>query len=109
MISQRELERQISEYEDGTLTRNAARDLAALYIIRDYLFPDENPERAALPPLASFAGADAVPEYGETEFYRTIAGKNPEKAWAVVAELMDTLSAVHTRLYQQVLRQLRDT
>ena len=67
-MTKREIERQISEYEDGGLTRTNARDLSALYIIRDNLFPDApaTPERAALPLSASFAGApDVVPEYGD--------------------------------------------
>lgn len=109
MITKREIERQISEYEDGGLTRTNARDLSALYVIRENLFPDApaTPERAVLPLSASFAGApDVVPEYGDSDFYRAIAGKDPARAWAVIAELMDTLSAVHARLYGRVLTEL---
>lgn len=110
-MTKREIDRQISEYEDGGLTRTNARDLSALYIIRDNLFPDApataTPDRAALPLSASFAGApDVVPEYGDTDFYRAIAGKDPARAWGVMAELMDTLSAVHARLYGRVLTEL---
>lgn len=108
-MTKRELDREISEYEDGKLSRTNARDLASLYIVRDYLYPDASatPERAALPALASFAGApDVVPEYGDSDFYRAIAGKDPARAWGVMAELMDTLSAVHARLYGRVLAEL---
>lgn len=107
-MTKREIERQISEYEDGGLTRTNARDLSALYIIRDNLFPDAPaPERAALAPLASFAGApDAVPAYGDSEFFRAVAGKDPARAWGVMDELMSTLSAVHARLYGRVLAEL---
>lgn len=108
MITKRELEREISEYEDGKLNRTNARDLAALYVVRENLFPDASAvaERAALPALASFAGPDVMPEYGDTDFYRAIAGKDPARAWGVIAELMDTLSAVHARLYGRVLTEL---
>lgn len=108
-MTKREIERQISEYEDGGLTRTNARDLSALYIIRENLFPDApaTPERAALQTLASFAGApDAVPAYGDSEFFRTIAGKDPARAWGVMDELMSTLGAVYERLYRKVLTEL---
>lgn len=109
-MTKRELDREISEYEDGKLNRTNARDLASLYIVRENLFPDAPAatERAALPALASFAGPEVVPEYGDTEFYQAVAGKDPARAWAVMAELMDTLSAVHARLYSRVLAELRD-
>lgn len=108
-MTKRELDREISEYEDGKLNRTNARDLAALYVVRENLFPDAPAvaERSALPTLASFAGAsEAVPEYGDSDFYRAIAGKDPARAWGVIAELMDTLSAVHARLYNRVLTEL---
>lgn len=107
-MTKRELDREISEYEDGKLNRTNARDLASLYIVRDYLYQDAPAasERAALPALASFAGPDVVPEYGDSDFYRAIAGKDPARAWGVMAELMDTLSAVHARLYGRVLTEL---
>lgn len=108
-MTKRELDREISEYEDGKLNRTNARDLAALYVVRENLFPDAPAvaERAALPTLASFAGApEAVPEYGDTDFYRAIAGKDPARAWGVMDELMSTLGAVYERLYRKVLAEL---
>ena len=107
-MTKRELDREISEYEDGGLTRTNARDLAALYVVRENLFPDAPaPERSALAPLASFAGApDAVPAYGDSEFFRAIAGKDPARAWGVMDELMSTLGAVYERLYRKVLTEL---
>lgn len=105
-MDKRELDRQISEYEDGKLTRTNARDLAALYIIRDYLYPENTPERTVYAPMTSYAGPDTIPEYGDTPFYRAIAGKDPEAAWRVMAQLVETLSAVSGPLYRQVMQQL---
>ena len=105
MITKRELDREISEYEDGKLTRTAARDLAALYIVRDYLYPEES----AAPLLTrSFVGADAVPDYGDTPLYQVIAGKDAASAWRIMNQLLETLAAVYQPLYRQVLRQLDD-
>lgn len=108
-LDKRELDRQISEYEDGKLTRTNARDLAALYIIRDYLYPD--PEQPFSGPPAkgiSGAGPDAagIPLYGDTPFFRAIAGKPPESAWRVVSQLADTLAAVSPPLYKVLIEQI---
>lgn len=111
-ISKRELDRQISEYEDGGLTRTSARDLASLYIVRDYLYPSASEESAAptAPPMLarSYAGPDAVPDLGDSDFYRAIAGKDSASAWRVMADLMDTLSAVYAPLYNRALTDLRN-
>ena len=110
-ITRRELDRQISEYEDGELNRSNVRDLAALYIIRDYLYP----ETAAFATGAggtggaagcSFSGPETVPEYGNTDFFRAIAGKDAESVWQVMEQLMETLSVLSEPLYKRVLRQL---
>lgn len=107
-MTKRELDRQISEYEDGGLTRTTARDLASLYIVRDYLYP--SPEETAAPLIAprSFAGPDAAPDFGDSDFYRAIAGKDSASAWRVMSDLMDTLSAVHPPLYRRVLAELEN-
>lgn len=107
VIDKRTLDREISEYEDGKLNRTNARDLAALYIIRDYLYPD--PLNMGIPITGrSYAGPDTVPEYGDTAFFRAIAGKDVAGAWKVMGQLMDTLAAVHKPLYESVLRQLNE-
>lgn len=48
-----------------------------------------------------------VGEYGDSEFLLAVAGKNPAKAWAVVDELMDTLSLVNRKVYDSVLRKIK--
>lgn len=106
VMDKRTLDREISEYEDGKLNRTNARDLAALYIIRDYLYP-ETPEIGIPIPARSYTGPDTVPEYGDTAFFRAIAGKDAAGAWKVMGQLMDTLAAVYKPLYESVLRQLR--
>ncbi len=109
MISKRALDREISEYEDGKLDRTNARDLAALYTIRSNLYPQILP---AVPDTRSVSGAgyvpDGIPDYGESPFFSAIAGKDPEKAWKVMEQLMDTLAAVYEPLYRQVIRQLNE-
>lgn len=109
-ITRRELDRQISEYEDGKLNRSNVRDLAALYIIRDYLYPETVSIAAGAGGTAgcSFSGLETVPEYGNTDFFRTIAGKDAESVWQVMEQLMETLSVLSEPLYKRVLRQINE-
>ena len=107
-MTKRELDREISEYEDGKLNRTNARDLAALYIVRDYLFPEDSPNPAAPILTRSFAGLDTVPDYGDSEFYHAIAGKDSASCWHIMNQLLQVLAAVYEPLYRQVMKQLND-
>lgn len=108
-MTKRELDREISEYEDGKLNRTNARDLASLYIIRDYLYPDTISAALNAPVGVSRDGAateERIGEYGETDFFRAIAGKPAPEVWSVIGELMDTLQMVNPRAYNGVMRKL---
>lgn len=67
---------------------------------RDVGYYSGAPATAAVEPAT-------VGEYGDSEFLLAAAGKAPEKAWAVVDELMDTLSLVNRRVYDSVLRKIK--
>lgn len=111
-MTKREIDREISEYEDGKLNRTNARDLASLYIVRDYLYPDSISAAFGVPPAGisrdGAATEERVGEYGETEFFRSIAGKPAPEAWRVVGELMDVLQMVNPRAYNGVMRKLSE-
>lgn len=111
-MTKRELDREISEYEDGELTRTNARDLASLYIVRKHLYPDTLSEAFGVPESGiSRDGAtleERVGEYGETAFFKTIAGKPAPEAWRIVGELMDVLQMVNIRAYNGVMRKLSE-
>lgn len=82
--------------------------LASLYTIRDHL--DENAPR-----MVSYSLSPALdkPEelgtYGDSDFLRSIAGKDPSSVWLVMDELMDTLKALNPRVYESVLRKVRQS
>lgn len=110
-MTKRELDREISEYEDGKLNRTNARDLASLYIVRDYLFPDTISAAFTAPVGVSRDGAateERVGEYGETDFFRAVAGKPAPEAWRVMGELIDALQMVNPRAYNGVMRKLSE-
>lgn len=112
MLDEAEIRKEIArlEYEESSYPNYAK--LANLYVIRDKMQRAENARDKF---VGYYSGATAhvtaepatVGEYGDSEFLLAVAGKSPEKAWAVVDELMDTLSLVNRKVYDSVLRKIK--
>lgn len=112
MLDEAEIRKEIArlEYEESSYPNYAK--LANLYVIRDKMQGTENARDKF---VGYYSGAPApvttepatVGEYGDSEFLLAVAGKDPEKAWAVVDELMDTLSLVNRKVYDSVLRKIK--
>ena len=47
-----------------------------------------------------------VGDYGDSDFLRAIVGRDPERAWSVMDELMDSLKIVNERVYNSVMRKI---
>ncbi len=108
-MTKREIDREISEYEEGKLNRTNARDLASLYIVRNNLYPDTISFSA--PVGVSRDGAateERVGDYGESDFFRAIAGKPAPEAWKIIGELIDVLQMLNPRAYNGVMRKLTE-
>lgn len=106
-LTEKEVNAEIAIREANALNRASLNDLAALYIVRDHMDGiqpryDAGYSRAAepLPP------PDTAGEYGRSDFLRAIAGKDLERLWLIVDELMDTLQAVNTKVYNGVMRKI---
>lgn len=84
------------------------RDLASLYVVRDHLAACGGFEKAETPSAYSTGYAPVLGRYGDTDFLRICAGKNPERVMKVVDELMGTLAVVNERAYSRVMRTLED-
>jgi len=80
--------------------------LAAFYTIRREMFGEE--KEAEQPPSYSFAPAPvAVIETDrDSEFARTVDGKEQERVIPVLDELMQTLSVIQPKLYDAVMAKL---
>ena len=52
------------------------------------------------------SGQEALGQYGDSEFLRAVSGKDPEKVWAIMDDLMDALQVVNRRAYTNVIRKL---
>lgn len=112
MLDEAEIRKEIArlEYEESSYPNYAK--LADLYVIRDKMQGAENDDSRY---VGSYSGSPApasvepatVGEYGDSEFLLAVAGKSPEKAWAVVDELMDTLAMVNNKVYNSVMQKIK--
>ena len=119
MIDEKQIQEAIAYYS-GKLdpNRSDAVALAACYVLQDHL-ADGNKMvtgySTAPPPAVERAenyaddlsGDSAVGDYGGSDFLQAIHGKRPVDVWAVMDELMETLAAVNPRVYDGVMRQIR--
>ena len=115
MLDKAEIRKEIArlEYEESSYPNYAK--LANLYTIRRQMQEDEQSTRN----IATFAYSgdpapapvavqpDTVGEYGDSDFLRAVAGKDPVRVWLIVDELMDTLALVNRRVYDSVMRKMR--
>lgn len=82
--------------------------LAVLYTVRGQQGQTEHREvsQAVAPMLYSQAAAPEIGHYGNSDFLLAVEGKDPERVWPIVDELMDTLHVVNERVYRSVLRKI---
>lgn len=120
MLDAAEIRKEIArlEYEESDY-KNYAK-LADLYVIRKQMQEEEQGSRSMR--LHAYSGAPAptvqtaapqaedpqtVGNYGDSDFLRAIAEKNPSKIWPIVDELMDTLSVVNAKVYNSVMQKIK--
>lgn len=107
MITEQDLSEAIAECEgQRNPNANTCIKLAAFYTIRDNLFPkSENKEDEAIrEPKVAYSRAAGYSS--DTEFGRKISTMHTEEVYAIMDELMETLSVLHPRLYAGVMRKL---
>ena len=114
MLDKAEIRAAIAKLEFDESSYSNYAKLASLYVIRDKMQEEERGDGGRY--VGYYSGAPApvtaepatVGEYGDSEFLLAVAGKDPEKAWAVVDELMDTLSLVNRKVYDSVMRKIKN-
>lgn len=104
----KEIEWAISELEKEDSSKSGYILLAALYTCRDAMLgsPSARPQIAAYSEAAP--AAEALGQYGDSDFLRAVAGANQAAAWGVMNELMETLQVINRRAYESVMRKLRN-
>lgn len=114
MIAEKDLKAAIAECQgERNPTANTCIKLAAYYTILKEI---SNSEKASQIESNAYSLASApapynnniIDYYSDTEFSEIIDGKNSMSVWRVMDELMSTLQAIQPRLYNGVIRKLRE-
>lgn len=118
MITEQDLAQAIAECQgERHPNANTCIKLAAFLTIKNELFGDkeenhfdDNTKMVEVPQEYSFAGPqveeNSVAYESDTEFGQAINGKQQDKVFSVLDELMSTLKIVNARLYDAVMRRL---
>lgn len=99
MLTKRELLNAIDELEKSTPTYEKCKKLVTFYTLYDYMYGE---------PKNEIREERVVGSYGESEFMNAINGKDQQKVWGVMDELMSTLAVLNPKLYQGVLMKLAE-
>lgn len=99
MISQRELDMAIREFENAPANYENCKKLATFYTIFDHLYCGDEVEKKQ---------QEIVGYYGDSEFLDIIGNRKPEQVWTIIDELMDTLKIINPRLYESVIRKIAE-
>lgn len=108
MITEKDLDEAIAECQ-GQRSPNASTciKLAAYYILRDHLFPMSQDISEGHSHSAGLFSPSPVYDSG-TEFSDSIQGLSLDDILPVIDELMEALKVLNPKLYDGVLRRLRD-
>lgn len=110
MITEKDLQEAIAECQgQRNPNANTCIKLAAFYTIRRELFGEEK-EAGQLPGYAYAMQTESEPMIlndSDSEFARMIDGRPQAEIWPLMDEMMDTIHAIHPRLYSAVMDRLR--
>lgn len=89
---------------------NTCVKLAAYYTILDHISDKNMSEPRILPYSLASAPVDTntIKYNSDTEFSWAISGKDPDMVWPVIDEMMSVLQVTQPRLYDGVMRKLRE-
>lgn len=106
MITEKDLREAIAECEgQRNPNANTCIKLAAFYIIKQHMFPDNSPDL----PQYSYSGpigGDYIDYNSGTEFSDLVNGRRVADVLPIIDELMSTISVVNPKLYASVIREL---
>lgn len=90
MIDIGAIEESISELEDGELTYEKCRNLAALYSVRDHYYKDQR-----------------VSKSNKSEFLAVVAGLPVTDVLEIMDEVMQAVRIMNSKTYDATIRQLK--
>lgn len=110
MITEHDLQEAIAECEgQRNPNSNVCVKLAAFYIIRDHLYPNNEAKKMDFITSNTMYSGSAGPDFKlntDTEFADVVNSADLQEVMIVMDELMTTLKAIHPRLYNSVISKL---
>lgn len=101
------------ELEHARHTIQNCEKLAAIYNVLDHMFPGWNESESLKSYTYGYSSdskkeLDTIGNYGDSDFLETVSEKPEDKVWMLMDELMDTVNVLEPKLYDSVMRKLRD-
>ena len=107
MITRRDLQEAIAECQgQRNPNANTCIKLAAFLTIQQALYGEEK-EAIQQPSYSYLPDPGLIENQSDSEFARLIDGRRQEEIWPLMDEMMDTIHAIHPRLYAAVMDRLR--
>lgn len=115
MITEQDLKEAIAECQ-GQRNPNASTclKLAAFLTIQKELYGDKKesplPEVRSVPSYSFAPAEDAqIGNFGDSDFLKAIEGCSQDSVWKIMDELMSSMAVIQPRIYDQVMRRIRDS
>ena len=99
MLSEHELLDAIEQLEKSAVTYQSCEKLATFYILYDHLYGEPTVVNAPIKETT-------VGNYGKSEFLQAVRGRDAAGVWAVIDELMQTISLLDSKLYGSVIQRI---
>lgn len=107
MLTKKELQNAIDQFESAPMTYQNCEKLATFYALYDHMYGERVPQEENYS-RKERADETKIKVSGTSEFLRLINGKSSEKVWQVMDELMETIQITSPRLYNGVIRKIED-
>lgn len=104
MFTQAELLDAIDEICKGKHSIQNCEKLAAIYIVLDHLY--NTGYSADAPPSITVEESPAIGYYGDSDFLKAVATKNPQQTMLLIDELMDAISVLNPKIYNSFMARL---
>lgn len=105
MISKGEILTAIDELEDAPPTFQNCQKMATFYTLLNAMNP---PQETGYSTKSEPIPEEVIGRHGESEFLDLVSGLDSQYAWEVMDELMETIRVLLPKVYDSVIRRIRD-
>ena len=112
MITEKDLQEAIAECQgERDPDSKTCIKLAAFYIIKDHLYPEEAPIRGDVPSYSYAPSPEDIEThidyFSDTDFGNAVEGRRASDVWPLVDELVTSIQLVMPRMYESFMRKLQ--